>query len=209
MAETCFDSPRWAAPLKAKDRKSCLPPLKITRALHPESRDRSTQATALEERLDRSQHADKRLRELLEAWHTETARPSPGASESVELSVLVEQWGRLRAALAEAAQVAVVEISLTEQFLEQANKWTTETEHLSSPAQMMMHPSYQAILGMARGHEDDIIRLMLRDMRDNRRPWFWALSYLTHDNPIKPTDAGKLDKMVRAWVDWGLQRGKI
>jgi hypothetical protein len=74
---------------------------------------------------------------------------------------------------------------------------------------MMMHPSYQAILGMAQGHEEEMVRLMLRDLRDNRTPWFWALSYLTHDNPIQRSDAGRLDKMIKAWVDWGKERNKF
>jgi hypothetical protein len=99
--------------------------------------------------------------------------------------------------------------TLEQGFQEQANKWASETEHLSSPAQMMLHPSYQAILGMAREDEEGIIRLMLRDLRDNRRLWFWALSYLTKENPIKREDAGKLDRMIKAWVDWGKQRGKL
>ena len=103
--------------------------------------------------------------------------------------------------------VSVAEGSIHERFREQADKWARETEHLSSPTQMMMHPSYQAILGMAAGHEREIIRLMLLDLRDRRRPWFWALSYLTTENPIKSSDAGKLGKMVQAWVDWGMQRG--
>lgn len=105
------------------------------------------------------------------------------------------------------ARTATVEHSLEQRFHEQAEKWGTETEHLSSPTQMMMHPSYQAILGMAREDEQKIIRLMLHDLRDRRRLWFWALSYLTKENPIKSTDAGKLDKMIMAWVEWGTQRG--
>jgi hypothetical protein len=74
---------------------------------------------------------------------------------------------------------------------------------------MMMHPSYQAVLGMARGHEEEMIRLMLQDMRDHRTQWFWALSYLAQDNPIRQSEAGRLDKMIRAWIDWGIARGKL
>lgn len=99
--------------------------------------------------------------------------------------------------------------SLEERFRKQADKWRRETEHVSSPSQMMMHPSYIAILGMAHGHEEEMIRLMLRDLRDNRTPWFWALSYLTHDNPIQDSEAGRLDKMIKAWVDWGKARDKF
>ncbi len=98
-----------------------------------------------------------------------------------------------------------VECSLEERFREQADKWDRETAHLSSPAQMTMHPSYQAILGMGR----DVVPLLLRDLQQNRRPWFWALSYITNDNPINPADAGRMDKMIKAWVDWGKKRGLL
>jgi hypothetical protein len=99
--------------------------------------------------------------------------------------------------------------TLEQKFLKQATKWQQETDHLSSPTQIMLHPSYQAILGMARDNESDLVRLMLRDLRDNRRLWFWALSYLTKENPIRHEDIGKLDKMIKAWVEWGLQTGRL
>lgn len=102
---------------------------------------------------------------------------------------------------------AVVTRPLAERFHEHAEKWGYETAHLSSPTQMMMHPSYLAILGMAQENKDEIVRLMLGDLQQNRRPWFWALSYLTNDNPIKQTDAGKLDKMIKSWIDWGKWKG--
>lgn len=89
--------------------------------------------------------------------------------------------------------------SLEQRFREQADKWERETQHLSSPTQKMMHPSYQAILGMGRW----IVPILLRDLQQNRRAWFGALSYLTHENPINAKDAGKMDKMIDAWVNWG------
>lgn len=96
--------------------------------------------------------------------------------------------------------------SLEERFHEQAEKWHNETRHLSSPNQRMLHPSYQAILGMGQEHRDEIIDLLLKDMKENRRQWFWALSYLAQTNPITPNDAGRLDKMIDAWVRWGQTR---
>jgi hypothetical protein len=96
---------------------------------------------------------------------------------------------------------------LNERFSEQAEKWFLETSHLSSPAQMMMHPSYQAILGMADENKKEVVRLMLNDLKAHRRMWFWALSYLTRENPIKTPDAGHMDKMIEAWVAWGQQSG--
>jgi len=105
--------------------------------------------------------------------------------------------------------VAVEEQSIEERFKEQAAKWRSETMHLSSPTQMMMHPSYQAILGMALEDKPRVIRLLLHDLQQNRSEWFWALSYLTQDNPIKPEDAGRMDRMIAAWVGWGQERHLI
>jgi hypothetical protein len=94
-------------------------------------------------------------------------------------------------------------ISLEQRFRDQSDKWQRETQHLSSPAQRMLHPSYQAILGMGNENRREVISLMIRDMQQHRRPWFWALSYLAQDNPVSQSDAGKTDKMIQAWVDWG------
>jgi hypothetical protein len=108
------------------------------------------------------------------------------------------------------AQVVAVAVpdtrTLEGRFLEQAEKWDRETAHLSSPTQRFANPSYQAILGMGNDHREEVIDLLIRDMEKNRREWFWALSYLTHENPIERKDAGKLDKMIAAWVRWGQRR---
>jgi hypothetical protein len=98
---------------------------------------------------------------------------------------------------------------LQKRFHEQAEKWASETAHLSSPAQMMAHQSYQAILGMASEDKREVIRLMILDLKQNRNEWFWALSYLTQENPIKQSDAGKMDKMISAWVTWGREHNLI
>jgi hypothetical protein len=105
--------------------------------------------------------------------------------------------------------VTVESKRLDQRFREQSDKWAQETQHLSSPNQMMAHPSYQAILGMASENKREIIRLMILDLKQNRNEWFWALSYLTQDNPIKHSDAGKMDKMISAWVNWGLEHNLI
>jgi hypothetical protein len=95
--------------------------------------------------------------------------------------------------------------ALEQRFHEQAERWQRETRHLSSPTQKIMHPSYQAVLGMG----TDVVPLMLRDLAQNRTEWFWALSYITKENPIKREDAGKMDKMLIAWVNWGKERGLL
>ena len=101
------------------------------------------------------------------------------------------------------AKAATSPPTLRQRFLDLAQQWTDETGHLSSPTQKMLHPSYQAILGMGNENPREIIRLMILDMQQHRRPWFWALSYLAQDNPVSQSDAGKTDNIVKAWVDWG------
>jgi len=122
---------------------------------------------------------------------------------SEELRLLHAIDERVRKALARPHAAAVP--SIEEQFRQQAEKWKRETKHLSSPTQKLMHPSYQAILGMGR----DVLPLMLRDLAQNRTEWFWALSYITHENPISREDAGKMDKMIWAWVNWGTAKGLL
>jgi hypothetical protein len=105
--------------------------------------------------------------------------------------------------------VREIENPLSSRFQKEADKWANETAHLSSPTQKMLHPSYQAILGLANEDESGIISLILQDLKVNQRPWFWALSYLTKENPIKQSDFGKLDKMIKAWIAWGKQKGYL
>jgi hypothetical protein len=144
---------------------------------------------------------------VITEWHE--PEPSWAKTARAERAQGIQAERALAAALAAVRQARARAplLSVSDRFRKQADKWGRETEHLSSPAQMMEHPSYQAILGLARDNETEVVRLMLRDLRENRRPWFWALSYLTRENPIKPSDAGKLDKMIRSWIEWGTQKG--
>jgi len=157
------------------------------------------------------------LMEPVERWERETrsqqARPEewilspvvkPYCDSEYFHRILEEMWEW--PICGEEVHAREAEKRLEERFREQADKWQRETQHLSSPGQRMMHPSYQAIMGMANDNRDEVIDLLLRDMQQNRREWFWALSYLTHENPIDRKNAGKLDKMIEAWVRWGQQR---
>lgn len=90
-------------------------------------------------------------------------------------------------------------------FLEYAEKWERETGHLSSTTKRVMHPSYQSILGMG----DSAIPLMLRDLQQTQRLWFWALTHITGENPVDPQDAGDLEAMTEAWIVWGKRKNLI
>ena len=118
-----------------------------------------------------------------------------------QLLLIDEFVGR---ALTSSANARAVEISdeLEERFLLLANRWQAETGSLSSVTKRVMHPSYQAIVGMGQ----DIVPILLRDLQMTGRDWFWALSAITQENPIARDDAGRVDKMTSAWVAWGRRR---
>ena len=96
-------------------------------------------------------------------------------------------------------------LTLAERFKYHADKWEQETSHLSSPTRMIAHPSYQEIVAMG----DEVVPLLIRDMQETGRTWFWALTSLTKANPVDPRDAGKVKRMIDAWVKWGKKRGRL
>jgi hypothetical protein len=85
------------------------------------------------------------------------------------------------------------------EFQRLAAEWQRETAHLSSSTAIAQHRSYQAIIGMGKA----AIPLILRDLEKTRAQWFWALSSITRESPIKPERRGDVDAMTSAWLDWG------
>ena len=79
-----------------------------------------------------------------------------------------------------------------------ASKWRQETRHISSTTKLIMHPSYQSIIGMG----PKVVPLLIRRLQQRPEHWFWALSAITRQNPVKPEDAGSISKMTEAWLEW-------
>jgi hypothetical protein len=92
--------------------------------------------------------------------------------------------------------------TVAERFELHAERWDRETVYLSSPTDRIENLNFQAILGLARENREEVIRLLIQDMIRNQRSWFFALSYITGENPIQRRDAGRVDKMISAWTEW-------
>jgi hypothetical protein len=90
-----------------------------------------------------------------------------------------------------------------EEFEELARTWERETAIESFPHRKAMHPAYQQILAMG----PDVVPLVLR--RLERRPghWFWALRFLTREDPAKGVDNMREARM--AWIAWGRRHGYL
>jgi hypothetical protein len=118
---------------------------------------------------------------------------------------LIGRRAQLFAEALACAQAVETPNPLEEKFRVQADKWERETAHHSSITKRVMHSSYQTIIGMGR----EVIPILLRDMQQNHRDWSWALYHLTQVNPINPEDAGRMDKIFRAWLTWGKKEGLL
>lgn len=90
-------------------------------------------------------------------------------------------------------------------FEELASVWRKETGHLSSITKIVMHHAYQSIIGMGPA----VVPLLLRRLQVEPEYWFWALTAITRQNPVRPEDAGDIEKMAEAWIQWAKQKGIV
>lgn len=87
------------------------------------------------------------------------------------------------------------------EFRHHAEKWNQETAHISSATELVLHPSYQRIIGLGPA----VLPLIFQDLVKEPKDWFWALTAITGASPVKPEDAGIMRKMTHAWLQWGLE----
>lgn len=78
-------------------------------------------------------------------------------------------------------------------------EWKESTRMLSSITEIVMHPSYQEIIGMG----PTAIPMILLSMSQEYDHWFWALSAITGANPVNIESRGKIKEMTAAWLEWG------
>jgi hypothetical protein len=103
------------------------------------------------------------------------------------------------------AQPGSVEISLEQKFERLVKWWREENRFTSSMTKLIMHHAYQQIIGMGPA----AVPLIFREMQREPDHWFWALTAITGDNPVRPEDVGDVEKMTQAWLEWGRQHGYV
>jgi hypothetical protein len=88
-----------------------------------------------------------------------------------------------------------------------ADEWERQTRNTSSPNAIARHPVVDRIVAMGHG----VVPLILERMR--HRPWFWfePLTRLTGvaENPVTADMRGDMQRMTDAWVQWGVESGRI
>jgi len=102
--------------------------------------------------------------------------------------------------------VEAVESPLEKEFQEHLRKWSEETAYISSATQIVLHPSYQRIIGMGPA----VLPIIFKNMQETEQhDWFWALVAITGDNPVESKDEGNVPRMIQAWRRWGKEHGYI
>src|SRR5437763_16080588 len=93
--------------------------------------------------------------------------------------------------------------NLDEKFQRLAEEWHQAVAHHFSSRIRDNHPAYREIIEMGSA----VVPLLLRDLANNRRHWFAALTAITGANPVPNEDAGNIDKMAEAWLRRGREHG--
>ncbi|KKN06954.1 hypothetical protein LCGC14_1072090 [marine sediment metagenome] len=90
-----------------------------------------------------------------------------------------------------------------ERFVELANRWHDETDHLSSASDITNNDTYLKIISMG----EAVIPLILLDLRERGGSWYRALRILSDADPVPTEVRGEVPKMKEAWLRWGRDQG--
>jgi hypothetical protein len=88
-------------------------------------------------------------------------------------------------------------------FQELADEWKRDTRYESSTTKLVTHRAYQRIIGMG----PSAIPLILADLRDRPRQWFWALSAITGEDPAEAEESSSA--AAEKWLAWGHARNYL
>ncbi len=83
------------------------------------------------------------------------------------------------------------------------NSWVRSTRFKNSLSEINDDKSLLSIIDLG----PIVVPMILKDLRDSPKHWFYALRVLTGSNPIKKNEAGNLVKMQTAWLSWAAKKG--
>lgn len=95
--------------------------------------------------------------------------------------------------------------SIAPRFNALSDKWLRDTEHVSSVTQLVLHNAYQQIIGLG----PSALPLIFARLVEAPHHWFWALSAITGENPVKPEDVGNVERMRIQWLGWARSHGYL
>ena len=137
--------------------------------------------------------------------------PSPGGTSvyarkrSGEIAALKRMYAYVNRRAGKQDRQRTSDEQLSQRFSSLADAWADQTAHMSLLTQRATHATYQSIIALG----PKVVPLILQRLEAQPDYWFWALRFLTGQNPVHPDDAGDFPAMTRAWLDWGRVRGHI
>ena len=92
------------------------------------------------------------------------------------------------------------------EFRDRMSDVVLQTGHFSSVSKVISNPSYLRVIAMA-SRSQSHLSVLLKELGQEPYHWFAALEAVTGENPVPP--GGDFDDAVRAWIQWGCERGLI
>ena len=132
-----------------------------------------------------------------------TGSPSLGESSKEDLTAIDRI--SLRYEPDEYLRLLVSEQSAAATFKRLAQDWRMSRGPSSFIEKIVMHPSYQRIIGLGPA----AVPLILRELAKEPDHWFWALYSITGQDPVRQEDSGDIRLMAQSWIGWGRARGLI
>jgi hypothetical protein len=96
-------------------------------------------------------------------------------------------------------------LSLATTFQSLKENWKNTRGPTSSITQLVLHASYQRIIGLGL----EVVPHILAELSKETDHWFWALKSITGEDPVPDDAGGDLSRMTTAWLDWGRDRSYI
>lgn len=118
-----------------------------------------------------------------------------------EDQILSRLW--VQAGQAASAPMSTRRGNVVERFATLAEAWRERCNFVSSSTEMLMDPAYLEIIGLG----EEVVPVLLAELRDNPDHWAWALQAITGANPVPVSDYGNIVRTSEAWVKWGRRRG--
>lgn len=143
---------------------------------------------------------------------TATSALTPGeiyldTAEEFDTSDVVDNYISWEILLGESVSLlqreTAAEKELREKFSELAETWKEETKFLSSISDIIIHPAHMQIIAMG----PKAVSLILNRLKEEADLWFWALHFITGENPITQDIRGNVKAMSEAWLEWGRKNG--
>ncbi|MGO9918081.1 MAG: hypothetical protein ACLQIB_25740 [Isosphaeraceae bacterium] len=94
---------------------------------------------------------------------------------------------------------------LQQKFRRLVAEWETDVAPLSSITVRARHRAYLEIIALGPA----VVPLLLRELEQRPNHWFAALRSITGEDPVPPSERGRIGAMAEAWIAWGKQRGYL